>query len=76
MVLQGEAALGGFIMFTQSNVAFAGQWGTGLIARITASNNAEALHHWTISFEVPFQIANIWDATILSQEDLGQGITR
>ncbi|UPY36670.1 Calx-beta domain-containing protein [Sediminicoccus sp. KRV36] len=63
-------------MFTQANFSISGQWGTGLIGKMSVSNNAETLNNWTISFDVPFQIANIWDATILSQTSLGNGATR
>ncbi|MEI6162031.1 MAG: Calx-beta domain-containing protein, partial [Roseococcus sp.] len=43
---------------------------------MTVSNNADTLNNWTITFDAPFQIANIWDATILNQTSLGNGVTR
>ena len=64
------------LMFMQANFSINGQWDTGLIARMTVLNNADAVNNWTISFDAPFQIANIWDATILSQTSLGNSITR
>ena len=66
----------GLLMFMQANFSINGQWDTGLIARMTVLNNADAVNNWTISFDAPFQIANIWDATILSQTSLGNSITR
>jgi len=38
-----------------------------LIGKFEVSNNAEIFKHWTISFGAPFEIVNIWDATILSR---------
>ena len=63
-------------MFTQANATIINQWGTGLIGTMTASNGAQILTNWTITVDVPFQIANIWDASILTQTSLGNGITR
>ncbi len=63
-------------MLNAANVSFSGQWGTGLIARMVVSNDSIGINNWTVAFEVPFQIANIWDATILSQTSLGGGVTR
>jgi aryl-phospho-beta-D-glucosidase BglC (GH1 family) len=63
-------------MLNSANVSFSGQWGTGLIARMVVSNDNIGINNWTVTFEVPFQIANIWDATILSQTSLGGGVTR
>jgi aryl-phospho-beta-D-glucosidase BglC (GH1 family) len=63
-------------MLNAANVSFSGQWGTGLIARMVVSNDTSGINNWTVTFEVPFQIANIWDATILSQTSLAGGVTR
>ncbi|MBX9748047.1 MAG: cellulase family glycosylhydrolase [Roseococcus sp.] len=60
----------------QANISFSGQWGTGLIGKMDVSNNAEPLNNWTVTFDAPFQIVNIWNATILSQTSLGQGVLR
>jgi chitinase len=60
-------------MFTQANVSFSAPWGTGLIGQINVSNNAQLINNWTITFEVPFQIVNIWNASILTATSLGNG---
>ncbi|WP_431303745.1 Calx-beta domain-containing protein [Sediminicoccus sp. BL-A-41-H5] len=63
-------------MFTQANVSFSASWGTGLIGQMRVSNDAQALNNWTITFDVPFQIVNLWDATILNATSLGGGLLR
>ncbi len=63
-------------MFTQANVSFSTQWGTGLIGQMRVSNDAQTLNNWTITFDVPFQIVNLWDATILTATSLGGGVMR
>jgi hypothetical protein len=39
VVLHGEVALGALLMLNTANVAFFGQWGTGLIGRVVVSND-------------------------------------
>ncbi|MBS7790189.1 cellulase family glycosylhydrolase [Roseococcus sp. SDR] len=63
-------------MFIQANVSFSASWGTGLIGQMRVGNDAQALNNWTIAFDVPFQIVNLWDATILSAVSLGNGVIR
>jgi chitinase len=63
-------------MFTQANVSFSAPWGTGLIGHFNVSNDAQLLNNWTITFDVPFQIVNIWNATILTATSLGGGAMR
>ena len=63
-------------MFTQANVSFSASWGTGLIGQMRVGNDAQALNNWTITFDVPFQIVNLWDATILNATSLGGGLIR
>jgi aryl-phospho-beta-D-glucosidase BglC (GH1 family) len=63
-------------MFTQANVSFSAQWGTGLIGQMRVSNDSQLLNNWTITFDVPFQIVNLWDATILTATNLGGGMIR
>ena len=63
-------------MLTQANVSFSASWGTGLIGQMRVGNDAQALSNWTITFDVPFQIVNLWDATILNATSLGGGLMR
>jgi aryl-phospho-beta-D-glucosidase BglC (GH1 family) len=63
-------------MLNSANLSISGQWGTGLIAKMTISNSASEINNWTVTFDAPFQIVNIWNAAILSQTSLGLGVTR
>jgi len=63
-------------MLNSANLSISGQWGTGLIAKMTISNSVSEINNWTVAFDAPFQIVNIWNAAILSQTSLGLGVTR
>lgn len=45
----------------------ADQWNTGFTAEISMVNNrAEAVEDWTLSFELPYDIQSIWNASVIS----------
>jgi len=44
----------------------ANDWGSGFLADITVLAGATALTGWTVEFDAPFQITNIWNAEITS----------
>ena len=41
-------------------------WGSGFIGEMTVTAGFSALHGWTIEFDAPFAIANLWNAEIVS----------
>ena len=43
-------------------------WSGGFVAEMTVGAGAAALDGWTVSFEAGFEIVNIWNARIVSQE--------
>lgn len=42
-------------------------WGSGFTATVTVSAGTSALNGWTVEFDTPAQIANIWNAEIVSR---------
>src|SRR5919112_378153 len=51
------------------NVSFdvSSSWNTGFVASISLANaNPSALNGWTVEFNAPFQITNLWNGTVLS----------
>jgi len=52
----------GSLVFTTTN-----DWGSGFQAAAVFTNNGEALDGWTITFEVPYEITQMWNAKIVSR---------
>jgi hypothetical protein len=47
----------------------ANDWGSGFTANLEIANNSSSnVNGWTLEFEAPFEITNIWGAEIVSQE--------
>lgn len=47
----------------------ANDWGSGFTANLSIANNSSSdVDGWTLEFEAPFEITNIWGAEIVSQE--------
>jgi len=47
----------------------ANDWGSGFTANLSIANNSSSgVNGWTLEFEAPFEITNIWGAEIVSQE--------
>ncbi|MEQ9232689.1 glycoside hydrolase family 9 protein [Coleofasciculus sp. E2-BRE-01] len=47
----------------------ANNWGSGFTANLEIANNSSSnVNGWTLEFEAPFEITNIWGAEIVSQE--------
>lgn len=45
-------------------------WNTGFNGEITLTNTKdEAIHNWIVAFDLPYEIANIWNGVITSHED-------
>lgn len=45
-------------------------WNTGFNGEITLTNTKdEAIHNWTVAFDLPYEITNIWNGVITSHED-------
>jgi len=43
-------------------------WGAGFVGKVTVENNTGAnLREWTVQFDLPREIVNIWDAKIVSR---------
>ncbi|MEQ9669692.1 glycoside hydrolase family 9 protein [Coleofasciculus sp. G2-EDA-02] len=44
-------------------------WGSGFTANLSIANNSSSqVNSWTLEFEAPFEITNIWNAEIVSKE--------
>jgi len=51
------------------NFDVANDWGSGFTANLDIANNSSSnVNGWTLEFEAPFEITNIWGAEIVSQE--------
>ncbi len=49
--------------------ALANDWGTGFTANMSIANNDTSnLNGWTLEFDAPFEITNIWDGEIVSHQ--------
>jgi hypothetical protein len=47
----------------------ANDWGSGFTANLEIANNSSSnVNGWTLEFEAPFEITNIWGAEIVSQD--------
>ncbi|MEQ8995976.1 MAG: glycoside hydrolase family 9 protein [Coleofasciculus sp. B1-GNL1-01] len=47
----------------------ANDWGSGFTANLSIANNSSSdVNSWTLEFEAPFEITNIWGAEIVSQD--------
>lgn len=45
-------------------------WNTGLSGEITLTNTgAEVIHDWVVAFDLPYDIVDIWNGTIVSYEN-------
>jgi hypothetical protein len=44
-------------------------WGSGFVANMSLANNGNSnLSNWTLEFDAPFEISNIWNAEIVSRQ--------
>jgi endoglucanase len=51
------------------NFSISSDWGTGFTGNLTVTNSSSsAINGWTIEFDAPFQITQIWNAEIVSQQ--------
>jgi len=50
-----------------ANYAVSDDWGTGFVGNVTVNAGASALNGWTVEFDSPAQITNIWNAEIASR---------
>src|SRR5690349_10631948 len=41
-------------------------WGSGFIGEIKVNAGTSALNGWTLEFDAPFDIGNLWNAVIVS----------
>ncbi len=48
------------------NTQIANEWTGGFVANLTLTNDATPVNNWTLSFDAGFDIANIWNAQVLS----------
>ncbi len=49
--------------------SLANDWGSGFTANMSIANNGNSnLSNWTLEFDAPFKITNIWNAEIVSQD--------
>jgi hypothetical protein len=49
--------------------SLANDWGSGFTANMSIANNGNSnLSNWTLEFDAPFKITNIWNAEIVSQQ--------
>ena len=50
--------------------SIASNWNSGFTANLSIANNSVSnLNGWTLEFDAPFAIAEIWDAEIVSRQD-------
>ena len=57
-------------LYTDLDFTLVNDWGTGFEGRISITNNSDSnIDTWSLQFDFPNQINNIWDAEIEVQED-------
>lgn len=46
------------------------RWNTGFVGEITLTNHTgENIHNWTVAFDLPYEIVNMWNGKIISHEN-------
>ena len=50
------------------NATIRQSWAGGFVADVTVAAGATALDGWTVTFDAPFALANLWNARIISHE--------
>ncbi|WP_036488282.1 cellulose binding domain-containing protein [Myxosarcina sp. GI1] len=55
-------------MNTESNFYTSAEWYSGFTGKLDVTNKSEHFDGWTLEFEAPFEITEIWDAKIISKE--------
>ncbi|MEM1060507.1 MAG: lytic polysaccharide monooxygenase [Verrucomicrobiota bacterium] len=58
----GGTASGSLVFITTND------WGNGFQAAAEFTNNGPALDGWTLTFEVPYEITQMWNAKIISRQ--------
>ncbi|WP_036486800.1 cellulose binding domain-containing protein [Myxosarcina sp. GI1] len=51
-----------------TNFSTSAEWYSGFTGKLDVTNTSENLDGWTVEFEAPFEITEIWDAKIISKE--------
>lgn len=63
----GSGSGGGETASAELNFITTNDWGSGFQAAAEFVNQGEALTNWTLTFEVPYEITQMWNAKIVSR---------